>query len=86
MVRLYSARTFQGRQSCRYNALFLTVDLDILPVPGPDIVLGMDWLESLGKVTADFAGKTLACTQWDKPVVLMEILPPLRRINFNSLA
>lgn len=32
------------------------IDLHILPVHGPDVVLGMDWLESLGKISADFAG------------------------------
>ena len=34
------------------------VDLHILPVHGPDVILGMDWLESLGKVTTDFAGRS----------------------------
>lgn len=62
------------------------VDLHILPIHGPDIVLGMDWLESLGKVTADFAGKTLEFMQGGKPVVLRGILPPLCRISLHSLA
>ena len=62
------------------------VDLHILPVHGPDVVLGMDWLESLGKVTADFAGKTLKFTRGDKTIVINGILPPPRRISLHSLA
>ena len=30
-------------------------DLHILPVHGPDVILGMDWLESLGKVPISWA-------------------------------
>lgn len=33
------------------GSVFL-VDLHILPIHDPDVVLGMDWLESLGKITA----------------------------------
>lgn len=63
-----------------------SVDLHILPVHGPDIVLGMDCLESLGKVTADFAGKTLAFNQGDKRITLRGILPQPRKVDFMSLA
>lgn len=62
------------------------VDLHILPVHGPVIILGMDWLESLGKVTADFVGKTLEIKQGDKPITLQGILPPPRRASLHSLA
>ena len=31
------------------GSIFL-VDLHILPVHGPDVILGMDWLESLGSI------------------------------------
>lgn len=58
------------------------VDLHILPVHGPDIVLGMDWLESLGKVTADFAGKTLEFTRGDKLVTWRGTQPPPRQVSF----
>lgn len=54
----------------------LLVDLHILTVHGPDIVLGIDWLESMGKVIADFVGKTLEFTQGEKPITLQGILPP----------
>lgn len=62
------------------------VDLHILPVHGPDIILGMDWLESLGKVTTDFVGKTLEFTQGERPVTLRGILRPPSRVSFHSLA
>ena len=62
------------------------VDLYILPIHGPDIILGMDWLESLGKVTADFAGKTLEFTQGSKPVTLRGIVPPPSRVSLQSLS
>ena len=35
------------------------VDLHILDHHGPDVILGMAWLESLGKISADFEKKTL---------------------------
>ena len=60
--------------------------LYILPIHGPDIILGMDWLESLGKVTADFAGKTLEFTQGSKPVTLRGIVPPPSRVSLQSLS
>ncbi|XP_042035152.1 uncharacterized protein LOC121781486 [Salvia splendens] len=62
------------------------VDLHILPVHGPDVILGMDWLESLGKVAADFAGKTLEFKHGDRTVVLKGKLPPPRRANPQFLS
>ncbi|XP_041994863.1 uncharacterized protein LOC121744871 [Salvia splendens] len=62
------------------------VDLHILPVHGPDIILGMDWLESLGKVAADFAGKTLEFKHGDKTIVLKGMLPPPRRASPQFLS
>lgn len=61
------------------------IDLHILPVHGPDVVLGMDWLESLGKVTADFAGKRIEFRYGDKQIVLQGIVPPPRRMSYQSL-
>lgn len=62
------------------------VDLHILPIHGPDVILGMDWLESLGKVTADFVGKTLEFTLGDKAISLKGILQPPREIGLHSLS
>ena len=63
-----------------------SVDFHILAIHGPDIILGMDWLESLGKVTVDFSGKTLEFTHGDKAIVLKGIMPPPREISLHSLA
>ncbi|XP_042019016.1 uncharacterized protein LOC121766845 [Salvia splendens] len=62
------------------------VDLHILPVHGPDVILGMDWLESLGPITADFADKKLTFFQGNCQVVLQGILPPPRRATLHLLA
>ncbi|XP_042016185.1 uncharacterized protein LOC121764193 [Salvia splendens] len=67
------------------GTIFL-VDLHILPVHGPDVILGMDWLESLGPITADFADKKLTFSQGDRRVVLKGILPPLCRFNLHVLS
>ncbi|XP_042035248.1 uncharacterized protein LOC121781590 [Salvia splendens] len=62
------------------------VDLHILPIHGPDVILGMDWLESLGKVTADFAGKTLEFVHGESRITLTGVTPPARKIDGASLA
>lgn len=56
-----SKLTMQGAQ-------FL-VDLHILDIHGPDVILGMAWLKSLGKIHADFVGKTLEFQRGDKQIV-----------------
>lgn len=35
------------------------MDLHILPVHGPDVILGMSWLQSLRRVTSDYEVGTL---------------------------
>ncbi|XP_042022920.1 uncharacterized protein LOC121770215 [Salvia splendens] len=62
------------------------VDLHILPIHGPDVILGMDWLESLGKVTADFVGKTLEFVHGESRIKLTGVTPPARKIDGVSLA
>ncbi|XP_042031572.1 uncharacterized protein LOC121778308 [Salvia splendens] len=62
------------------------LDLHIMEIHGPDIVLGMDWLESLGKISADFVGKTLQFSKNGVAVVLHGVQPSPRLISFQSLA
>ncbi|GJW45274.1 retrotransposon-related protein, partial [Tanacetum coccineum] len=38
------------------------VDLYVLPMQGPDVVLGIQWLQNLGKVTHDYAKQTMEFT------------------------
>ncbi|GJW10468.1 reverse transcriptase [Tanacetum coccineum] len=41
------------------------VDLYVLPIQGPDVVLGIQWLQNLGKVTHDYAHQTMEFTLLD---------------------
>ncbi|GKA87149.1 retrotransposon-related protein [Tanacetum coccineum] len=40
----------------------IEVDLYVLPMQGPDVVLGIQWLQNLGKVTHDYAAQTMEFT------------------------
>ena len=62
------------------------IDLHVMEIHGPDIVLGMAWLESLGKISADFVGKTLEFQQNGVPVALHGVQPSSRLISLQSLA
>ncbi|XP_042059584.1 uncharacterized protein LOC121804108 [Salvia splendens] len=62
------------------------IDLHVMEIHGPDIVLGMDWLESLGKVSADFVGKTLEFSKNGGRVMLRGVQPSPRLISLQSLA
>ncbi|XP_042065700.1 uncharacterized protein LOC121809231 [Salvia splendens] len=64
---------------------FLT-DLHILDVHGWDVILGMDWLESLGRISADFVGKTLEFQRDNKSVILQGRVPGPQQISLQSLA
>ncbi|GKB81671.1 reverse transcriptase [Tanacetum coccineum] len=41
------------------KGLPMDVDLYVLPRKGPDIVLGIQWLQNLGKVTHDYSNQTM---------------------------
>nr|GEU60912.1 hypothetical protein [Tanacetum cinerariifolium] len=45
--------------------LRMDVDLLVLPIKGPDIVLGIQWLQKLGKVTHDYSTQTMEFTWLD---------------------
>nr|GMD63279.1 Transposon Ty3-G Gag-Pol polyprotein [Ipomoea batatas] len=49
------------------------VDLYILPIQGPDVVLGVQWLQSLGKVTHDYANLTMEFNWKGKNIALTGI-------------
>ncbi|GJX05300.1 ty3-gypsy retrotransposon protein [Tanacetum coccineum] len=44
------------------QGLAIEVDLYVLPMQGPDVVLGIQWLQKLGKVTHDYALQTMEFT------------------------
>ncbi|KAL8091541.1 hypothetical protein AgCh_033970 [Apium graveolens] len=67
------------------GTIFL-VDLFVLPIEGPDIVLGIQWLQKLGRVSHDYAALTMEFTWQDKKVSLRgdsSIAPQI--ISFNQL-
>ncbi|GJZ28322.1 reverse transcriptase [Tanacetum coccineum] len=43
----------------------MEVDLYVLPMQGPDVVLGIQWLQNLGKVTHDYVHQTIEFTLLD---------------------
>ncbi|XP_042041401.1 uncharacterized protein LOC121786862 [Salvia splendens] len=61
------------------------VDLHILEVHGADVILGMDWLESLGKISADFVGKTLEFRQGEKSIMLKGDRPGPQQLSLHAL-
>ncbi|GJX62231.1 ty3-gypsy retrotransposon protein [Tanacetum coccineum] len=44
------------------QGLDIKVDLYVLPMQGPDVVLGIQWLQQLGKVTHDYAQQVMEFT------------------------
>ncbi|GJX77267.1 ty3-gypsy retrotransposon protein [Tanacetum coccineum] len=48
----------------------MDVDLYVLPMKGPDIVLGIQWLQKLGKVTHDYSMQTMKFMWLDQGEVL----------------
>ncbi|GKB08227.1 hypothetical protein Tco_0836511, partial [Tanacetum coccineum] len=47
------------------QGVVMEVDLYVLPMQGPDVVLGIQWLQNLGKVTHDNAHQTMEFTLLD---------------------
>ncbi|GJT60682.1 ty3-gypsy retrotransposon protein [Tanacetum coccineum] len=55
-----------GQVSIEMQGLCMKVDLYVLPMKGPDIVLGIQWLQQLGKVTHDYSQQTMEFTWLDR--------------------
>ncbi|CAA0810887.1 Polynucleotidyl transferase- ribonuclease H-like superfamily protein, partial [Striga hermonthica] len=51
--RLQCAESFR-KVPIKFQGVTVKVDLYALPLVGPDVVLGVQWLEGLGKVTTDY--------------------------------
>ncbi|CAA0810228.1 Unknown protein, partial [Striga hermonthica] len=51
--RLQCTKSFR-KVPIRVNGVTVKADLYALPLVGPDVVLGVQWLEGLGKVTTDY--------------------------------
>ncbi|VFQ98572.1 unnamed protein product [Cuscuta campestris] len=60
------------------------VDLYILEIHGPDIILGMQWLQTLGKVSHDYSQLTVEFSWKGSPVVLRADVPHPRPISYSQ--
>ncbi|GKD98035.1 ty3-gypsy retrotransposon protein [Tanacetum coccineum] len=47
------------------QGVVMEVDLYVFPMQGPDVMLGIQWLQNLGKVTHDYAHQTMEFTLLD---------------------
>lgn len=66
VFRVYvgNGESLQCSQICRRIPLELqkhnfSIDMYVLPIHGPDVVLGIQWLSMLGRVTHDYAALTM---------------------------
>ncbi|VFQ87786.1 unnamed protein product [Cuscuta campestris] len=60
------------------------VDLFMLPVHGPDVVLGVQWLQGLGKVSHDYANMTMEFQRDNTVVVLKGDVTPPKSLSFSA--
>nr|GLL22224.1 uncharacterized protein LOC112097934 [Ipomoea trifida] len=63
-----------------------SVTLFILPIKGPDIVLGVQWLQDLGRVTHDYAGVSMEF-MWQGVTIHLqgEQSPRLTQVSYSHL-
>ncbi|VFQ69392.1 unnamed protein product [Cuscuta campestris] len=75
---------------CAELPLFLqgtlfSVDVFVLPIHGQDVVLGVQWLQQLGRVTHDYASMKMEFTWRDKLVSLQGGISAPQGINAHTL-
>ena len=61
------------------------IDLFVLQVKGPDIILGVQWLQNLGDITKNYRNLTMRFDWNDQPVFLRGEDAPPRPISYNNL-
>ncbi|KAG6392496.1 hypothetical protein SASPL_146718 [Salvia splendens] len=61
------------------------IDLFLLQVEGPDVILGVQWLQELGKVALDFRNLTMEFLWNQSRVILTGEDKPPRHISYNNL-
>nr|GEU84831.1 retrotransposon-related protein [Tanacetum cinerariifolium] len=59
-----------SRVSLHMHGLVMKIDLYVLPMQGPDVLLGIQWLQKLGKVTHDYAQQIMEFTLLDTKYTL----------------
>ncbi|CAA0826241.1 Unknown protein, partial [Striga hermonthica] len=67
--RLQCTESFQ-KVPIKFNRITVMADLYALPLVGPDIVLGVQWLERLGKVTTDYRMEIMEFNSGGRQVTL----------------
>ncbi|KAL1550842.1 hypothetical protein AAHA92_18755 [Salvia divinorum] len=67
------------------NHVFM-IDLHILPIHGPEVILGMAWLRTLRRVTSDYEKGTIEFVRNGAPVCL-EVTPPCpKQVSLKTFA
>nr|GME02199.1 Transposon Ty3-G Gag-Pol polyprotein [Ipomoea batatas] len=62
------------------------IDLFVLPIQGPDVVVGVQWLQQLGKITHDYAQLSMDFLWNGQPICLKgDHARSLQQITFNQL-
>ncbi|GJX34452.1 retrotransposon-related protein [Tanacetum coccineum] len=68
------------------QGVVMEVDLYVLPMQGPNVVLGIQWLQNLGKVTHDYAHQTMKFTLLDNTYSLKgDDSLPMKKINLHQM-
>lgn len=62
------------------------LDLYILPVHGPDLILGLSWLRSLHRVTSDYDAGTLEFIREGRPICLRVQPRVPRQVSANTVS
>ncbi|VFQ97860.1 unnamed protein product [Cuscuta campestris] len=61
------------------------VDLFVLRIQGPDMVLGIQWLQELGKIGHGYSALTMEFRVGDRLVTFRGDSPATRRITYNAM-
>lgn len=61
------------------------IDLFILQVKGPDVILGVQWLQELGDVTKNYRNLTMKFDWAEKPIFLQGDSANPKQISYNNL-
>ena len=61
------------------------LDFFLLPIEGPDVVFGIQWLQSLGRISMDYSEMTMEFKWERQSVILLEDpIPNPNMISFNQ--
>ncbi|CAA0840152.1 Unknown protein, partial [Striga hermonthica] len=67
--RLQCTESFR-KVPIRFSGVTVKADLYALPLVGPDVILGVQWLEGLGKVTTDYRTRIMEFNAGGQQVTL----------------